>query len=198
VSYAEKRGSRWRARWRGPGGTLESRPGFRTRKDAEKYGRDQEAAVRNNTYVDPRAGRITLTEWVNKWFPALDLELNTLSTYRYTIEVHILPAFGDRSLRSLELEPEAIALWEKQIAARGYTRRTAREARSTLASILADATPGTSSRTRRPAGVARAGRGNGGSSGRKRLRRRGQQLSKSFCSRSDARCFRAPIPTSPW
>jgi integrase len=141
VSYAEKQGRSWRARWRGPGGTLESKSGFRTRKDAEKYGRDQEAAIRNNTYVDPRAGRITLTEWVNKWFPALDLELNTLSTYRYTIEVHILPAFGDRSLRWLELEPEAIALWEKQIAARGYTRRTAREARSTLASILADAIP---------------------------------------------------------
>jgi hypothetical protein len=71
VSYAEKQGSRWRARWRGPGGTLESKSGFRTRKDAEKYGLDQEAAIRNNTYVDPRAGRITLTEWVNKWFPPL-------------------------------------------------------------------------------------------------------------------------------
>ena len=141
MSYAEKRGNLWRARWRGPDGTLESKPGFRTRKDAENYGRDQEAAIRNNTYIDPRAGRITLTEWVNKWFPALDLELNTLSTYRYTIEVHILPAFGDWSLRSLELEPEAIALWEKQIVARGYTRRTAREARSTLATILADAMP---------------------------------------------------------
>ena len=141
MSYAEKRGNLWRARWRGPDGTLESKTGFRKRKDAEDYGRDQEAAIRNNTYVDPRAGRITLTEWVNRWFPALDLELNTLSTYRYTIEVHILPAFGDRSLRSLELEPEAIALWEKQIVARGYTRRTAREARSTLTTILADAIP---------------------------------------------------------
>ena len=141
MSYAEKRGNLWRARWRGPDGTLESKPGFRTRKDAENYGRDQEAAIRNNTYIDPRAGRVTLTEWVNKWFPALDLELNTLSTYRYTIEVHILPSFGDRPLRSLELEPEAIALWEKQIVASGYTRRTAREARSTLATILADAIP---------------------------------------------------------
>ncbi len=53
MTYAEKR----RARWRGPDGTLESKPGFRTRKEAEKYGRDQEAAIRNNTYVDPRAGR---------------------------------------------------------------------------------------------------------------------------------------------
>jgi hypothetical protein len=102
VAYAEKRGSLWRARWQGPDGTLESRSGLRRRKDAEDYGRDQEAAIRNNTYVDPRAGRITLIEWVNRWFPTLDLELNTLSTYKYTIEVLILPAFGDRALISLE------------------------------------------------------------------------------------------------
>ena len=131
MGYAEKRCNLWRARWHGPDGTLETAPGFQRRKDAEDYARDQEAAIRNNTYVDPRAGQITLTEWVNTWFPAQDLELNTLSTYRYTIEVHILPLFGGWSLRSLELQPEAVALWEKQIVAGGYTRRTARESRST-------------------------------------------------------------------
>jgi integrase len=139
MAYAEKRGNLWRARWRGPDGTLESKPGFRSRKDAENYGRDQEAAIRNNTYIAPRAGKITLSQWVNRWFPALDLELNTLSTYRYTIEVHILPDFGDRELDSLTTEE--IAIWEKRIAASGYTRRTAREARSTLVTILGDAIP---------------------------------------------------------
>ena len=34
MAYAEKRGNLWRARWRGPDGILESKPGFRTRKDA--------------------------------------------------------------------------------------------------------------------------------------------------------------------
>ena len=99
MAYAEKRGNLWRARWKGPDGTLESKPGFRTRKAAEDYGRDQEAAIRNHTYVDPRAGQITLNEWVNQWYPALDLELTTLSNYRYLIEVHILPVFGHRPLR---------------------------------------------------------------------------------------------------
>jgi integrase len=139
VSYAERRGNLWRARWRGPDGTLESKPGFRTRKDAENYGRDQEAAIRNNTYVDPRAGRITLTEWVNQWYRSLDLELTTLSNYRYQIEVRILPAFGDRSLASLT--SEEIAAWEMQIVRQGYSKRTARDARSMLATILSDAVP---------------------------------------------------------
>ena len=139
MAYAEKRGNLWRARWRAPDGKLDSKPGFRTRKAAEDYGRDQEAAIRNHTYVDPRAGQITLTEWVNLWFPAQDLELNTLSTYKYTIEVLILPAFGHRELMSLETHE--IAAWEMQLISRGYERRTAREARATLTTILGDAIP---------------------------------------------------------
>src|SRR6476659_4998182 len=133
MAYSEKRGSLWRARWRGPDGTLESKPGFTSRKAAEDYGRDQEAAIRNNTYIDPRAGQITLTEWVNIWFPAQDLELNTLTTYKYQIEVLLLPEFGQRALRSLEAHE--IAAWEKRLIAQGYRESTARDARATLANI---------------------------------------------------------------
>ena len=139
MAYAEKRGNLWRARWRGPDGTLESKPGFKTRKAAEDYGRDQEAAIRNHAYVDPRAGQITLTEWVNQWYPALDLEPTTLSNYRYLIEVHILPVFGHRSLASLVTEE--IATWEMQLVRNGYSRRTAGDARSMLITVLGDAVP---------------------------------------------------------
>jgi integrase len=139
MAYAEKRGNLWRARWCGPDGTLESKPGFTSRKDAENYGRDQEAAIRSNTYVDPRAGKITLTDWVNQWYPALDLEPTTLAYYRYEIEVHILPAFGDRGL--LSITPQEVAVWEKRIIARGYSQRTARGARTVLTTLLGDAIP---------------------------------------------------------
>src|SRR4029453_14132090 len=127
------------ARWRGPDGILESQPGFQTRKAAEDYGRDQESAIRANRYVDPRSGRITLTEWVNLWFPSLDLEPTTMNNYRYMIEVHILPTFGDRPLPSLAAEE--IAAWELKLATSGLSRRTARDARSTLSTVLADAVP---------------------------------------------------------
>ncbi len=113
--------------------------GFTSRKNVENYARDQEAAIRNNTYADPRAGRITLTDWVNRWFPALDLEPTTLRNYRYLIEVLILPAFGDRSLESLT--PEEISTWERQLAEGTYSRRTARDARSMLTTVLSDAVP---------------------------------------------------------
>ena len=139
MAYAEKRGNLWRARWRAPDGTLESKPGFTSRKDAENYGHDQEAAIRNNTYSDPRAGRITVTEWVNQWFPALDLELTTLSNYRYMIEVHILPEFGERPLASLTTEE--IGIWERRLIRKGYSKRTSKDARSVLVTLLGDAIP---------------------------------------------------------
>lgn len=139
MAYAEKRGKFWRARWRGPDGTLESKPGFKTRKAAEDYGRDQEAAIRANTYVAPKAGQLTLTEWINEWYAGLDLELNTMSTYKYLIEVLILPEFGSRSLTSLTAEQ--VARWEKGLTTRGYTRKTAREPRALLATALSAAVP---------------------------------------------------------
>jgi len=139
MAYAEKRGNLWRARWRGPDGTLESKPGFTSCKDAENYGRDQEAAIRSNTYVDPRAGQITLTDWVNEWYPAQDLEPTTLANYRYAIEVHILPEFGHRALKSITAQE--VGKWEKGIVARGFARRTARDARTTLTTLYGDAIP---------------------------------------------------------
>jgi integrase len=139
MAYAEKRGNLWRARWRAPDGTLESKPGFTSRKDAENYGHDQEAAVRSNTYVDPRAGQITLNDWVNQWFPSLDLEMTTLTKYRYMIETHILPEFGERALDWLTFE--RVGTWERRLVERGYAKSTATGARSVFITLLADAVP---------------------------------------------------------
>jgi Phage integrase, N-terminal SAM-like domain len=139
VAYAEKRGNLWRARWRGPDGALESKPGFTSRKDAENYGRDQEAAIRSNTYVDPRAGQMTLTQWANEWYPAQDLEPTTLANYRYALEVHILPEFGHRALKSITAQE--VGKWEMGIVARGFSRRTARDARTVLTTLYGDAIP---------------------------------------------------------
>ena len=139
MAWAEKRGNLWRARWHAPDGSVPSKPGFKTRKAAEKYGQVQEAAADNGTYVDPRAGRVTLIEWVNAWYPAQDLEPTTLVNYKYAIEVHILPKFGSWALS--DITSEEVGKWERAIMAQGFARRTARDARTTLTTILNDAIP---------------------------------------------------------
>src|SRR5438034_1013002 len=88
----------------------------------------------NGTYVDPRAGRIALIEWVNEWYPAQDLEPTTLVNYKYAIEVHILPRFGSWALS--DLTAEEVGKWEREIVAQGFARRTARDARTTPTTIL--------------------------------------------------------------
>jgi predicted transposase YbfD/YdcC len=55
-------------------------------------------------WVDPRLAKTMLGAWVNIWYPAQDLEPSTLENYRYYIEVHILPQFSEREMRSLTPE----------------------------------------------------------------------------------------------
>jgi integrase len=62
-----------------------------------------------------------------------------MDSYRYLVEVHILPTFGDHPL--ISLTPEEIARWEIRLVADGLSRRTARNARATLITALADAVP---------------------------------------------------------
>src|SRR5690348_2704552 len=139
MAHAEARGKFWRARWIGADGTRESESGFTSKKAALKYAQKKEAEVAAGTAADERAGQIQLTDWVNKWFPAQDLELNTLNTYRGIIELMILPRFGHVPLGSVEAHD--VAAWEKGLIGRGYKPRTAREARKLLSTIMGDAIP---------------------------------------------------------
>ena len=184
MAYAEKRGNLWRARWRAPDGTLESKPGFTTRKDAENYGHDQEAAIRGNTYVDPRAGKVTLTEWVNQWFPSLDLELATLSNYRYRIEAHILPEFGDRPLTP---RPRRRSMSGRRSSSHGDTRKAPQRTHGPPSpTFWAMPSPATFRSTLRYAAAARAARGCGASSATRRQRRHGRRRCRRSWSPSGA------------
>lgn len=140
MGYGEKHGRMFRACWKGPAGRIERMSGFVTKKAAAQYANDQEAAIRAGRYVDPRAGQITLHEWVNTWYPAQDLELSTMETYASLLENIVLPEFGDRSLASLTAEE--IAAWEKQlVTSKRCSARTAKDARSVLGTVLAAAVP---------------------------------------------------------
>lgn len=144
MPFAEKRGKYWRARYRRADGTWASASRgddgrrFATEREAEAYGAEQEADIRRNLWRDPRAGDISLTDWVNRWFPAQDLEETTLDGYRWHIEVHILPYFGELPLRTLNALD--IAAWEINLHRSGVCgKASAASARTLLHTILSDA-----------------------------------------------------------
>lgn len=104
MAWAEKHGKGWRARWKGPPGTkpeYPSEPGFPTKRAAENYGRDQEAAIRAGTYIDPAAAETLLATWWQTWLPAQDLRPNTVQAYRQQWNRHINPRWGATPLKAI-------------------------------------------------------------------------------------------------
>jgi integrase len=148
MAYAERRGKAWRVRYQLPDGLWDSASGFETKEQALSWGRDQETDIRRNEWRDPRAGDMSLANWIAEWWPAQDLEPRTEDRYGYLVRTHILPWFGKRPLNSFN-SPGEIADWEKQITATSkkltggrYAPRTAQDARDLLATILGDAVDG--------------------------------------------------------
>ncbi|GHE48746.1 hypothetical protein GCM10017673_57960 [Streptosporangium violaceochromogenes] len=144
MAFPEKRGRYWRVRYRAADRSLASASRgndghrFTSKKAALDYGEEQEADVRRNLWKDPRLGDIPLSDWVNQWFPAQPLEETTLAGYRWHIEVHILPYFGPRALKTLTAIE--INAWELALHRKGVCGPTSvAPARTLLHTILSDA-----------------------------------------------------------
>ena len=140
MAYTEKSGKGprpWRVKYKIPGGEA-SQSGFETKQATLAWGRDQEAKVRTGTWTDPTAGDITVSEWIDRWKAIQDVGLSTMENREYLVRRFIRPHWGTRQLNSLT--GEEITVRENGLpAAAGVSRRTARDARSLLHTILGDA-----------------------------------------------------------
>lgn len=96
MAYAEKENdgpTGWRARYRRPDGTLGSKSGFTGSREAVAWGRDQEALIRRNMWIDPRDAETPFGEFAEEWFEAVSprLEPTTSSKYRSHLDNQLLP-----------------------------------------------------------------------------------------------------------
>lgn len=100
---------RYDVRLRAPDGQERSKT-FRTKKEAERYERAHFAALDAGTWVDPRAGRITLEEWATEWRRTIvHLRPKTVSAYDSNLRNHILPELGHHELA--RLRPPVLRAW---------------------------------------------------------------------------------------
>ncbi len=121
-----------------PDGTETSESGFETKTAALNWGRDQEANIRSGRWTDPNAGKLTVSEWIERWLAVQDVSISTVDSREYLIRRFIRPAWGNTALS--DLSTEEITKWEKALPDReGITPRTARAARTLLGTILGDA-----------------------------------------------------------
>jgi integrase len=92
VAYGFPDRNTWRARYKRPDGTWGSRSGFSSEKAAEDWGKEQEALIRRNLWIDPRNAETLFGEFVEDWFAAVSprLEPSTTGKYRSVIDNHLL------------------------------------------------------------------------------------------------------------
>ena len=104
---------RYDVRLRRPDNSVETKT-FRTRREAEAYERAQRTAQDRGLWTDPRAGRISLTEYSSIWLSGRTvrgrpLALRTVEGYRYLLDHHILPTFGAAPMS--RVTPDAVRAW---------------------------------------------------------------------------------------
>ncbi|MEV0584036.1 hypothetical protein [Nonomuraea sp. NPDC050310] len=146
MAYVEKRGRRWRVRWRLADGTyssgttrnLETGEYFADEDEARQYGEDQETLIRLGILKDKEDGPL-FEAWAHTWYSGLDLEHSTLETYWSLLQGHLMRRWAGVRLR--KIEPHDVNAWEREMISFGYAPRTASDARNLLINILGEAIP---------------------------------------------------------
>lgn len=149
MAHAEKRGwdkkagkFRYRGRYKLPNGKYGSvarddqgQPFYRAR-DAEDYAAGLETDVRRKAFVNPRDGRITVTEWSELWIESVELSNRSDGTYRQRLRSVILPEWG--SVAMGDVTEVAVKTWEKKLRKR-YKPNYVKSAMSVMRTMFDDA-----------------------------------------------------------
>lgn len=90
----------WRARYRDESGKQHAKH-FTRKVDAQAWLDTVTASVVRGDYVDPNAGKITLTQYADRWQKSQVVSEGTARIIDNALRVHITPALGDRRIASI-------------------------------------------------------------------------------------------------
>jgi hypothetical protein len=95
---------RWQARYLDAAGVRHTAPRtFPTKLEATRYLAQVEADLLRRSWADPKLGRVTFGEWVERCWPTTaSLRPGTLVLYDYLLRRFLLPAFGSTPLGRLD------------------------------------------------------------------------------------------------
>src|SRR5258705_13820021 len=94
MAGVEKNRSLFRVRLRLPDGTVVTESIHPTKPAAQLRAKEIDLEVARDTFLDPRDGRVPLTEWVQLWQDTHQAGPATWSAYRSHLRLHILPRLG--------------------------------------------------------------------------------------------------------
>jgi hypothetical protein len=100
----------WRCRYMKPDGKPGSEPGFLTKKTAEEWGAEQEAAIRAGRWTDPSLAATPFGEWARTWMATKAPRGRTNTTRWDRLDTHVLPKWEHVALNQINwFEAEAWA-----------------------------------------------------------------------------------------
>src|SRR5205823_6774163 len=122
-----------------PDGRRRTAGRFPTKREAEKAADAQEKAVAAGHWVDPTQSKMTFTSYVEDcyWPTTMHLEVSTRAAYRYYLDKHFLPTFGQVRMR--QISPSAVQAWVNQASGSALSARSVVKYHALLHKIFARA-----------------------------------------------------------
>jgi len=117
---------RWQASFWHDGQRHTGSDTFTAKADALAYLANTETDLQRGQWIDPAAGKVTLSKYATEWLDGRsDLRETTRAKYDHLLKNHILPKLGSTPISSLA--PSKVRSWYQELARRHST--TADDAR---------------------------------------------------------------------
>ncbi len=128
---------RYVVKYRAPAGRQREK-WFRTLVEARRYATTASADVISGGWVDPRAGRVTLEEYANRWLAQRPmLRPRTSETYEAQLRLHVIPSLGGIELA--KLTPAHVREWHSGLIADGSSPNMAAKCYRLLRTMMGTA-----------------------------------------------------------
>jgi integrase len=141
ASKAHGTGKRWQARYDNPNGR-EITSLWRTKTEAEAEVVKQESAKQTGSWLDPKAGIVTVEKYaLETWLPAQSIIGRSVTEYRGAIDRYLIPEWGHRQMRSIK--PSEAGAWQQLLTGKyeltgGTPNRVARYVRGVFRLAVID------------------------------------------------------------
>jgi integrase len=144
MGYATRRtlkdGSvRFYAKYLGADGKYHEEGGYASKKQAEKAATRLEVDASRGDWTAPASGRMSFSSYLETyyWPTAAHLEVSTRAAYRYYLDKHFIPRFGELSMR--RITPPLIQSWVNDASKDGLSARSVVKYHALLHKILSRA-----------------------------------------------------------
>lgn len=122
TKYETATGTRYRVRYRKPNGRQTDKRGFKTKKLAELYAASIEVDKAHGSYIDPTAGRTTITELGKTWIVSqTHLKPSTKRTVEIAWNKHVEPKWGTHPIS--DVTHSAVQTWIATMSAGDETHK---------------------------------------------------------------------------